>query len=280
MAPSRADRGKDSPAEAPRAPGRVVVMASDAPMHRQISRILESRIVNGLYPPGTQIPVESRLCEEFGVSRITMRQALSALVARGLLTRHRGRGTVVSEHIRPAGPLASTGYLEDVLLLFAATRVVGCERGLGLASEEVAVQLRVPVGTRVAVITRWRTLGDAPFCVSSTYLEPGLAAAITDADLARSTFIELLEQRAESPLSGAHQVFWATTADDGIAARLGVTAGMPVLAMALTYYSMAGEPMAYTRTSFRGDRYAYHVRLGRVPIDSAQPASRMRGHGV
>lgn len=255
-------------------------MASDAPMHRQISRILESRIINGLYPPGTQIPVEARLCEEFGVSRITMRQALAALVARGLLTRHRGRGTVVSEHIRPAGPLASTGYLEDVLLLFAATRVVGRERGVVAAADDVATQLRVPVGMRVAVITRWRTLGDAPFCVSSTYLDPDLAAQITDEDLTRSTFIELLEQRAESHVSGAHQVFWATTADADVAARIGGAPGIPVLAMALTYYSMAGEPMAYTRTSFRGDRYAHHVRLGRVPIDSARPESGPGERGV
>jgi GntR family transcriptional regulator len=244
-------------------------MADGIPIHRQISRILEGRMTNGLYAPGTLIPSESRLCQEFGVSRITVRQSLSELVTRGLLVKHQGLGTAVSPHFQPFGPPASTGYLEDVLLFFASTRVVGSRREMVSAPAHVAEQLALAAGTPVCVIVRWRTLDDRPFCVSSTFVDTERAALITDEDLSRSTFIELLEENLGARLSGAHQVLWATVADTAIAEQLDLAAGAPVLALSLTYYSTDGEPVAYTRTNFRGDRYTHHVRLGRVPVNGA-----------
>jgi GntR family transcriptional regulator len=254
-------------------------LSSGLPLHRQISRMLESRIINGLYAPGSVIPSEARLCEEFGTSRITVRQSLSGLVERGLLKRYRGRGTVVNESLQPVGQPASTGYLEDVLLFFAATRVAGCERQRIPASVEVAEQLGIGTGSPVAVIVRWRTLGGEPFCISSTYLEPALADRITDADLARSTFIEMLEQDLGARLSGAHQVLSAANADEQLVRQLGLTPGAAVFCLTLVYYSADDKAVAFTRTSFRGDRYAHHVRLGRVPGSlTMSPPETIRAH--
>jgi GntR family transcriptional regulator len=239
---------------------------SGLPVHKQLTRVLESRIRNALYLPGELIPSESKLCEEFGVSRITVRQALSDLVVRGLLVRHQGRGTAVSPNFQASGPPASTGTLEDILVLFAATEVSSSERRSLKAPREVALQLKLPPSTPVTAIIRRRTLKGGAYSISRTYLTNELADRITDEALEQSTFIETLERELGANLSGAHEVLWSTVADATLARQLDIDLGAAVLALSLTYYAANGQPIAYTRTSIRGDRYKHHVRLGTVPV--------------
>ena len=66
------------------------------PMYKQLSNILNEQISSGALKPGDRLPSESELIETFGVSRITVRVALSELVEEGLLVRSRGKGTFVN----------------------------------------------------------------------------------------------------------------------------------------------------------------------------------------
>jgi GntR family transcriptional regulator len=243
---------------------------SGQPVHKQLTRVLESRVRNDLYLPGELIPSESKLCEEFGVSRITVRQALSDLVARGLLVRHQGRGTAVSPSFASSGPPASTGTLEDILILFAATVVASAERKVVKAPREVAQQLKIETGTPLTVLIRRRTLKGGAYSISRTYMSSEVAALITDEMLQTTTFIEALEKQLGTNLAGAHEVLWSTVADAMLARQLDVEPGAAVLALSLTYYAANGQPLAYTRTSIRGDRYKHHVRLGSVPVPLMQ----------
>ncbi|MCK4570984.1 extracellular solute-binding protein [Candidatus Bipolaricaulota bacterium] len=68
----------------------------NAPLYRQLEEILKQRIKNGELKPGDQIPTEFDLCEQFGISRISVRQALAELANDGFLCRHQGRGTFVN----------------------------------------------------------------------------------------------------------------------------------------------------------------------------------------
>ena len=76
---------------------QLVSLPGDKPLWSQIAQILSERIANGTYPVGSTMPGEMALMEEFGVSRITVRQALDKLVSRGLIERRRGKGTLVLE---------------------------------------------------------------------------------------------------------------------------------------------------------------------------------------
>ena len=67
------------------------------PLYRQLEEILKQRIKNGELKPGDQIPTEYELCEDFGISRISVRQALAELANDGFLCRHQGRGTFVND---------------------------------------------------------------------------------------------------------------------------------------------------------------------------------------
>jgi len=69
------------------------------PLYRQLEEILKQRIKNGELKPGDQISTEFELCEEFGISRISVRQALAELANDGFLCRHQGRGTFVNHRV-------------------------------------------------------------------------------------------------------------------------------------------------------------------------------------
>ena len=67
------------------------------PSYFRLESQLRESIRSGAFRPGDPIPAESSLCQQFGVSRTTVRQALSRLVYDGLIERHRGRGSFVAE---------------------------------------------------------------------------------------------------------------------------------------------------------------------------------------
>lgn len=72
---------------------------STVPLYRQLKEILKEAIRRGEFRPGDRLPTEMELCETFGVSRITVRQALNELANEGFLYRQQGSGTFVNDRI-------------------------------------------------------------------------------------------------------------------------------------------------------------------------------------
>src|SRR5215470_8126982 len=100
---------------------------STGPLYHQTAEVLRSRIVQSVWKQGDRLPSENQLCEEFGVSSITMRRAVATLVAEGLLVRLQGKGTFVSsDHAIVQGPPQLTSFTEDMRLRgwAASARVV------------------------------------------------------------------------------------------------------------------------------------------------------------
>src|SRR3954470_14022191 len=147
----------------PRAP----VKPGRGPAHAQIERALEAAIDRGRLAPGDRLPAERELAERYGVSRMTLRQALGALEQRGRLQRSKGRygGTFVTE---PKLELTGTSALSDQL------------RGLGIAAgahvvravERDAEPDEAELGPRVFAIERVRLADGGPVA-----LERGAYAA-------------------------------------------------------------------------------------------------------
>ena len=84
-------------------------------LYRQITDALRARIADKVWKQGDRIPAEPQLCEEFGVSSITMRRAVANLVAEGLLVRWPGKGTfVTADHLVVQGPPRLTSFTQDM----------------------------------------------------------------------------------------------------------------------------------------------------------------------
>ena len=88
----------------------IIQRGGDLPLYRQIAEILRLRIQQRVFKPGDRIPTEYELCDEFGVSRISVRHALAELVHMGLLFRRQGSGTYVRHEVG-----AATGVLRAIV---------------------------------------------------------------------------------------------------------------------------------------------------------------------
>ena len=130
--------------------------AGPTPLYQQLKERLRAEIARGAYTPGDQLPAEPELIRLYGVSRITVRQALSGLEVEGLIVRRHGKGTFVAERRIAHDLVRLTDFVEDMELagLAPSSRVLRFAREA--TTHEVAEALNIPVGTEVVCVDRLR----------------------------------------------------------------------------------------------------------------------------
>lgn len=227
--------------KAPVKPGR-------GPAHAQIEVALEHAIDRGQLAPGDRLPAERVLAQRFGVSRMTLRQALGELERQGLLIRNKGRygGTFVAERkLELAGTSALSDQLRD-LGLAPGARVLS-------ARERAAKPHERALGRRVYAIERVRLAnGEAVALERGAYafdLFPGLI----DEPLDGSLYDVIRAQYQDVPVRAEERLEPGLAQPDD-AAALGVDAGAPVMLVERTAYAASGRPVEVSRDVFRGDR--------------------------
>ena len=221
---------------------------------------------------GDAIPSERLLCERFGVSRMTVRQAVDALVVDGLLEREQGRGTFVAPtkmdlEVR----LASFG--EDMRRrgMEPSSKVLAAEEVA--ASPDIADVLELLPGERVYYLHRVRYADGTPMAIEQTWLPSRLAPGLFD-DGAPDSIYRELRRRGLDPDWGEDTV-GAAEIDPEDADLLGLRTGSAVLRLARRTF--AGEvACAYSRSSYRADRYELWVPL-RAPRRVLTPRAALDG---
>lgn len=204
------------------------------------------------------------MIERYGVSRITVRQALADLVAEGLLYRRQGKGTFVSP--RRPGPIAETlsqltGHVEELQLRGFDPKVEVLSLQSLPLSAETAAALERPVGSPGWRITRRISVGGEPLAFMETCLPGDLGVPLEAGLLEQKVLFQILEEYGHAPVRG-NQTMAAVSAAPDEAELLGTSPGAALLAVERVVLSRAG-PLEWSRSLYRGDRYAYHVELRR-----------------
>ncbi len=234
------------------------------PLYHQIYVLLREQILGGVYADNELVPTEQELTERFGVSRITAKRALDELASEGLVVRRRGKGTSVASRVAvPAVSANISGLLENLLMMGLKTKVDIIDFGYVPASDEVACALDVASGTEVQRAVRVRSLDGAPLSFTTSYVPAALGRTYGRKDLAAKPLLELLE-RAGVLIGSADQSIGAVPADAGVAPRLGLRVGAPLLSVTRTVFDQHGRPVEYIAILYRPDRYQYRMKLARV----------------
>ncbi|MGP4113543.1 GntR family transcriptional regulator [Streptomyces sp. 4N509B] len=231
---------------------------SPVPLYFQLSRQLQDAIERGQLPPGTLLGNEIELAGRLGLSRPTVRQAIQALVDKGLLVRRRGVGTQVV-HSQVRRPLELSSLYEDLQTAGArpATRVL--DLAVVPAPAEAAAALDLAEGTEVRLIDRLRLTHGEPIAHLRNYLPLALLSP-TPEEL-ESTGLYRLMRAAGTTLHSAGQSIGARAATAAEAGLLAEPEGAPLLTMSRTAYDDTGRPVEYATHLYRASRYRFELQL-------------------
>ncbi len=245
------------------------------PLYQQAEAEFMRRIARGVYPAGSLMPSEARLCAELGMSRITVRRAMEALTARRLIERRRGRGTRVAHAEELVKSVSLTGYIDDVIPLNRHRVIDDLMREPPRAVSDL---LHLPPGQPVRCIRTVNHTGELPLSYSAFYFPPQTARHIAPEDFRGATPpIRVVEKRCGWTVAYAEQIIDPVIADAEIARRLGIAEGEPVLRGVRGYFAHDGTPLEVAYVHYHPTRYRYQVKLVPkvVPIADAT-RSRVR----
>lgn len=236
--------------------------SSAQPLYLQIKNVLAQRILDGEYAPHERLPSESELMKAFGVSRITVRQALRDLHGDGLVFSVQGKGTFVSKPKAIQDVQRLQGFGESMVPqgYEASTRVISLQESR--PSQEVADALSVKRTDSVVEIKRIRYLNREPISVDHSFYPAHIGRKLLGKDLTQDIF-PLLENEFELMLDHADLRIEATLADEEQVRWLNCDAGAPVLLIRRLVFDRQNNKIAFEFLFHRGDAFQYHLRADR-----------------
>ncbi|SRR5579883_128275 len=246
----------------------IVVRRQDqTPLYQQIKREILRRIDSGELRPGQRLPSEQEFERQLAVSRITVRQAITALAIEGRLTRVPGRGTFVAEHVKVSRLTSLSGFGENMRALGLTPSYRTVDVREMQAGDLVASQLSLADGEHVLLIHRVLLANKEPIAIQYSYLPLHLIAAGRQAFTAdlldHSSLYTLLEQKLHIVLARALETVEPAMASALDQELLDVSPDALLLRVHRVTYSTADVPVEYVRLLYRMDRYAYRVELFR-----------------
>ena len=212
--------------------------------------------------PGEQIPTEKELCQTYGVSSITARQAILNLVNEGLLIRRQGKGTFVTEDIANINTLQFSGSINDLLTNGLKTQEVKVlSIGKIKTPKRVAKFLETKEGEEIVQVRRTRNANNIPVSYIKNYLPIEIGEKVKKEDLRKYPMLQILRDIFGIPLTGAMQYIEAIIADYDIASALSVSITSPILYIETLVFEKRKKPVEFVQTFIRPDRYKYSVKL-------------------
>jgi DNA-binding GntR family transcriptional regulator len=199
------------------------------PRHRKLYEILRKRILDGVYSEGDLLPSENELCQLYGMTRPTVRQSLSALATDGYISRHQGKGSIVSSLPMEIGILSVSGTTSAVGNRNLKTSII-IKPVLMQWPDDFMFQLsELELESGCIYMERVRLLDDVPIFYDINYIANVYLPRITARKFEDKSLFSILRDRYGIEIKGGEQRIKAITADSRTVRYLKMKKGQPVL---------------------------------------------------
>lgn len=233
------------------------------PRYMQVYTTLYQWVAQGTYPAGARLESEGRLCEMFGVSRITVRKALDMLTQEGLLASVQGKGTFVradyvntvvqadmEQRIRSARQMARNSKMQELLITSQ------------VADESICKDLKLAAGSEVDYVSYVRMIAGSPIGFIESWFRTDLDIKLTATAMRNSTMLTILEDQGVK-LSGIDHLVGATLAAPKLAKLLNIKIGEPLVRLKMVMLDKRHNPVECVLAFFRADKYEHHMFMTR-----------------
>ncbi|MER6733413.1 GntR family transcriptional regulator [Streptomyces puniciscabiei] len=238
-----------------------IVLNRKLPLWYQVSQSLRASILGRSPEDPLRLPTEERLAEHYGVSVLTMRQALKELEDEGLISRHRRRGTFIEPGVRRGAPVRLLGSVDAIVAQQSGMTTELLDHGM----------TPVPAGVTeyfpglAEVMTYHRLRSDEktgePTNHAVNHIRPELAERIDLEDLVRWPMTKVLRDVVGADISRITDTVEARLADPETARLLQVPLLSPILHYTGVTYDSGGRVLDVAVIQYRGDRFSFTVTL-------------------
>jgi GntR family transcriptional regulator len=169
-----------------------VTAGAGVPLHRQLFLVLHDEIARGAIAPGEALPTEQSLCDQFGVSRITVRRALADLADQGYIERRQGVGSFVRQRDRSDEAPLSGSYMDNLRQTQFQTSVDVVEHDNRTPPSTIADALGDVNGMLHILRVRRERRTDEPLMITEAWLPTDLSDVLSASALRETPLYELL----------------------------------------------------------------------------------------
>ncbi|WP_433132956.1 GntR family transcriptional regulator [Micromonospora sp. CA-240977] len=205
------------------------VIPGRTPKYMVIRDDLIRRIGSGEFAPGDALPGQRHLSEEYGVSLMTLRQALDELCGRGVVEQLPGKGTYVRTKPVPYSMGNLRSLADDLRAhgIEVLTRVLG--HGIVAAPDDIAARLGISAGAEVFRLERVRVVRGAPLIHQLSYLPQPLGGLLKGVDFEKNELYAVLAERAGAVAAQAEETISPVLMPERVGDLLGLPAGEPAM---------------------------------------------------
>ena len=235
------------------------------PLYKQLSDLLRQQIVDEKLKPDHRIPSERALCQEYKISRITVRQAISDMINEGLLYRSQGKGTFVAKKKINQGLVRFVNFARTVLELGMkpSTKILSHE--VLPADVRIAKILDIPVTSQILKLSLLSMGNDEPLVLYESYfpLSLGQKVAKVAQKMERKALpfstLDLYGKTGSVAPKFVIQTFEATHADERLVPLMKVRKGSAIFMITSIFQTGDQRPLEFRTALYRGDRYKFHM---------------------
>ncbi|MBN2051084.1 MAG: GntR family transcriptional regulator [Spirochaetales bacterium] len=241
---------------------RDIKESSGIPLYFQLKQIVQDKILSGEFAPDEKIPPEAQLCNEYGVSRITVRKAIDLLVKDNMLYTKQGVGTFVSPHklIRELTKIYS--FSDDMIKLGFQPSSRAIEFGIETAAPEDAKILRLPSDDLcVYRIIRIRMADNEPIMIENTLVPHYLCGDLQQFDIEKDSLYRILSDSFQLTPYEADETYEAAMIQPEEADLLKCKRNLAVFHIHRVGYLADGRVFELTKSTGRGDLLQFKLHL-------------------
>jgi GntR family transcriptional regulator len=236
------------------------VLNRKLPLWYQVAQSLRSEILGRAASEPYRLATEAELSKQYGVSLITLRQALKSIEEEGLISRHRRRGTFVNPQASPRRPLQLLGSIESVFAQQSADQTIVLEK-----RDRVSVPPHLkPTFADEAEVTFFRRLRfdqGEPVSYAQNWVRPEFGDRIQATQLEQAGMTRVLREELGVRIPRIENTVEAQLATPEVASLLKMDMLAPLLLFTGISYDARGRAIDVASICYRGDRYKFSVGL-------------------